>query len=155
MQSVRKGFLGLVVLGLLIGSAAFAQTATPTNTPYTSIIPTPVPNQGALAVTWTAATQYMRFRNDGGDVQVLVRNAGTTAVSVKVISVTDPVLARSGDFTIAIPTATAGKAGIVVLGPFAPQGFNQRSPQQDAGYVFLDFGAGALTDVSVAVIKHH
>lgn len=143
---------GLAVLGIIAGSASLglAQTATPK-----TIVPTPIANQGTLNVSFVAIAELMKFQNTAGTVQLIVRNKTTQTCTITVTSVAEPTLGRLGNVSATVPTATAGTAGISILGPFSPAGFNQKSPAANLGYVLVTAAAAPNCDgADIAVISH-
>lgn len=101
-------------------------------------------NGGTLNnISWTAAdaTNDMEFANSGREI-LLVKNADASTHTCTVASVADQY-GRTGDLTI---SATAGS--ISVRGPLLPTLFSQTD-----GKVYVNFGTGEDTSVTVAVIR--
>lgn len=153
----RYSVLSFGVLVLLASAALAQDTPTPTAVATATItpkivLPTPIANQGAAAITFTAVANRMMFLNTAGTVQLLVRNKTTDACTVTVVSVPEAFLGRTGDVSVTVPTVDSGASGIAVLGPFAPAGFNRKSPAAERGYVIVT--TSDCTGADIAVIRH-
>jgi len=103
------------------------------------------PKRDGQAYTMVAANADGHMFLNNGRVILHVKNADTAAKTVTIVSVPEPIFGRLGDVAVSVPAGSE-----MLIGPFQPDGFNQRSGA-DKGKVYVNYSA--VTNVTVGAIQ--